>query len=54
MESPPPTFASLGVCPELLDACERLGYQIPTPIQTESLPYTLKGIVHSFTLFILI
>ncbi len=39
----PPTFSSLGVCQELLDACERLNYHTPTPIQAESLPYTLKG-----------
>ncbi|EGR29308.1 hypothetical protein IMG5_158860, partial [Ichthyophthirius multifiliis] len=37
------TFKSLGVCDELLEACNRLKYINPTAIQIESLPYTLKG-----------
>ena len=37
------TFKSLGVCDELCEACDRLNFKIPTKIQCESLPYTLKG-----------
>ncbi|KRX10465.1 P-loop containing nucleoside triphosphate hydrolase [Pseudocohnilembus persalinus] len=36
------TFKDLGLCDELLEACERLKYKYPTKIQKESLPYTLK------------
>jgi ATP-dependent RNA helicase DDX47/RRP3 len=31
------------VCPEICKACEGMGYQHPSKIQYESLPYTLKG-----------
>ena len=36
------SFQELGVCDELVEACDRLNYKIPTKIQHESLPYTLK------------
>lgn len=42
MEETTATFESLGVCKELLAACDRLNYKIPTPIQRETLPYTLN------------
>lgn len=37
------TFADLGVCPELVDACDALGWKQPTKIQVEAIPYALKG-----------
>lgn len=37
------TFKDLGVCDELIESCEKLGYKHPSKIQCESLPYTLKG-----------
>lgn len=37
------TFLKLGVCAEIAQACTNLGYKNPTKIQSESLPYTLKG-----------
>ena len=37
------TFASLGLTPPLLSALETLGYQTPTPVQTQSIPVVLAG-----------
>lgn len=44
-DSPKPdvTFASLGVCTELQDACEALKWTKPTGIQAESIPYLIEG-----------
>ncbi|MCY1501316.1 ATP-dependent RNA helicase RhlE [compost metagenome] len=37
------TFASLGLIDPLLRALDTLGYQIPTPIQTQAIPAVLAG-----------
>lgn len=37
------TFESLGVIPELAEACTKLGYKNPTKIQQEAIPYALEG-----------
>ncbi|KAI4220028.1 MAG: hypothetical protein L6R36_007911 [Xanthoria steineri] len=37
------TFQDLGVIDSLCDACTKLGYQTPTPIQKESIPLALQG-----------
>ncbi|MQL73926.1 hypothetical protein Taro_006259 [Colocasia esculenta] len=37
------TFKSLGVCEQLLEACESLGWTNPTKIQVESIPHALEG-----------
>lgn len=37
------TFAELGVCPQLLAACDSLGWKSPTPIQVEAIPHALEG-----------
>lgn len=37
------TFADLGVCSELCQACEQLKWSRPTAIQKEALPVALKG-----------
>ena len=39
----PTTFASLGLREELLDALSGLGYEEPTPIQGEAIPWLLQG-----------
>lgn len=39
----PKTFAELGVCPELCDACAALGWKLPSRIQQEALPVALEG-----------
>ncbi|EPY52415.1 ATP-dependent RNA helicase Rrp3 [Schizosaccharomyces cryophilus OY26] len=41
-EAPPKTFRELGVIEELCDACEKLGYKDPTPIQREAIPTALN------------
>ncbi|PKA52243.1 DEAD-box ATP-dependent RNA helicase 10 [Apostasia shenzhenica] len=37
------TFKSLGVCDELVEACESLGWKTPTKIQVEAIPHALEG-----------
>lgn len=37
------TFKDLGVIESLCEACTALGYNTPTPIQTESIPLALQG-----------
>lgn len=37
------SFAELGLCAELCQACESLGWVIPTDIQSATLPWTLQG-----------
>jgi ATP-dependent RNA helicase DDX47/RRP3 len=39
----PTTFAALGVCDELVDACKAMGFTTPTPIQAEAIPLALAG-----------
>ena len=36
-------FAALGLRPELLKALDELGYEEPTPIQRETIPYLMEG-----------
>ncbi len=36
-------FASLNLCEPLLEALDDIGYEIPTPIQEEAIPYLLEG-----------
>jgi len=38
-----PTFASLGLSAQLLQACQNAGYTAPTPIQVEAIPALLRG-----------
>lgn len=37
------TFSDLGVCQEIVEATQKMGYKAPSKIQAESLPFTLKG-----------
>ncbi|KAL6641795.1 hypothetical protein ACP70R_019976 [Stipagrostis hirtigluma subsp. patula] len=37
------TFAELGVCKELVDACDAMGWKAPTRIQAEAIPCALQG-----------
>ena len=37
------TFSDLGLCPELLEAVERLGFDTPTPVQAEVIPVLLES-----------
>jgi ATP-dependent RNA helicase RhlE len=36
-------FASLNLCPPLLDALDEIGYVTPTPIQAQAIPELIKG-----------
>lgn len=42
-DAPPISFADLGIIPELAEACEKMGYKAPTPIQAQSIPLALAG-----------
>ena len=37
------SFAKLGICPELVEACDELHFNKPTPIQSRSIPLALSG-----------
>ena len=37
------TFAELGLDPAVLEAVEAVGYEIPTPIQAQTIPALLAG-----------
>ena len=37
------TFNDLGLSPEVLRAIEDAGYETPTPIQEEAIPFALMG-----------
>lgn len=37
------TFKELGVCDQLVEACGKLGWKAPTPIQVDSIPHALAG-----------
>lgn len=39
----PQSFADLGIIPELAEACAKMGYKAPTPIQAQSIPLALAG-----------
>lgn len=42
-KSEPSGFAAFGLRPELLQAVDRLGWTLPTPIQHEAIPHALAG-----------
>ncbi|MBR5186014.1 MAG: DEAD/DEAH box helicase, partial [Akkermansia sp.] len=37
------TFSELGICPEILEAIEVLGFETPSPIQEAAIPPALSG-----------
>lgn len=37
------TFSELGICPEILEAIEVLGFDTPSPIQEQAIPPALEG-----------
>ncbi|KAF5750885.1 DEAD-box ATP-dependent RNA helicase 10 [Tripterygium wilfordii] len=37
------TFASLGICEQLVEACDNLGWKNPMKIQAEAIPHALQG-----------
>lgn len=43
MDDEQKTFADLGVCEALCEACERLGWKAPSAIQRRALPPAIAG-----------
>lgn len=41
----PASFADLGLCEPLVEACKRLGWKAATPIQREAIPSALQGML---------
>ncbi|NDG86060.1 MAG: DEAD/DEAH box helicase, partial [Proteobacteria bacterium] len=41
--TPPASWDSLGLRPELLDLVKKAGFESPTPVQARSIPEALKG-----------
>lgn len=37
------SFSELGICPEILEAIEVLGFETPSPIQERAIPHALSG-----------
>lgn len=42
------TFKDLGICEQLLEACDDLGWKNPTKIQAEAIPHALEGLFSFF------
>ncbi|MCW8987662.1 MAG: DEAD/DEAH box helicase, partial [Gammaproteobacteria bacterium] len=38
-----PTFSELGLSAHVLEALDTIGYEMPSPIQAEMIPYVLEG-----------
>ena len=43
MTSPSVTFSDLGICPEILEAIEVLGFETPSTIQEKAIPAAIEG-----------
>jgi superfamily II DNA/RNA helicase len=43
MEKEDPGWLQFGLPPGILSSISRLGWKQPTPIQLQSMPYSLKG-----------
>lgn len=37
------SFKDLGICEQLVEACENLGWKTPSKIQAEAIPQALEG-----------
>lgn len=42
------SFKDLGLCDELVEACDSLAWKAPTKIQVEAIPHALEGSVAFF------
>lgn len=38
------TFKGLGICDQLVAACDKLGWKNPSKIQVEAIPHALEGV----------
>lgn len=48
------TFKSLGLCQQLVEACENLKWKEPTPIQAKAIPPALQGLTCYLVILIII
>ena len=42
------SFKDLGICDQLVEACENLGWKTPSKIQAEAIPHALEGLFLRF------
>lgn len=42
------SFKDLGLCDQLLEACDNLGWKQPSKIQVEAIPHGLEGPISLF------
>ncbi|CBI24104.3 unnamed protein product, partial [Vitis vinifera] len=42
------SFKDLGICEQLVEACENLGWKTPSKIQAEAIPHALEGLFLCF------
>lgn len=48
------SFKDLGVCEQLAEACDTLGWKNPSKIQAEAIPHALEGSISLIKLFIIL
>ena len=46
------TFKDLGICDELIEACDKLGWKTPSKIQAEAIPHALDGLFFNSVLML--
>lgn len=39
------SFKGLGICEQLVEACDNLGWKNPSKIQAEAIPHALQGLL---------
>ena len=47
------TFKDLGICEQLVEACDSLGWKNPSKIQAEAIPHALEGSFFSLCIYLI-